>query len=148
ADEIARAVDRIDDPAVARCAELVAVLFTQKPVLGKLAEQSGSQQRFGVTIGDGDGAVILLPFDGHVDIEIAQGQLGGCFRCFNGCFVTRFPFGIHTLHLINYSFFTGDTRYLTVFGVSSGGCSYGSDFMNSTRSSMSSGFRWLVLPCL
>src|SRR5205085_2898761 len=36
----------------------------------------------------------------------------------------------------------------TVFGVSYGGSSYGSDFKNSTRASSSSAFRRLVLPCL
>src|SRR5207248_5425580 len=42
----------------------------------------------------------------------------------------------------------GGTRYFTVFGVSLGGVSYGSAFRNATNSSISSGVRWLVLPCL
>src|SRR5437868_811240 len=57
--ETARAVDGVDDPAVAGGARLVANLFPKKTIMGKRPEKVVAQKLLRFTIGDGDRTVVL-----------------------------------------------------------------------------------------
>src|SRR5262245_19296304 len=137
ANKAARAVDRIDDPAVAGIARRIARLLAQKTIFRKLAEKDGTQQVLGAAVGQRYGSTILFPFDTEAGIKVGERKLSRLPRCVLGNFVARAPIGVHYLP----SFFRGGTRYSTVFSVTVGGSSYGKDIRNATRSSMSFFFK-------
>ncbi len=56
ADEIARAVDRIDDPSEAGIARSIARFLAQKAISGKGAQKASSQQGLRLAIGQSDRA--------------------------------------------------------------------------------------------
>src|SRR5262249_50544870 len=62
----------------------------------------------GLAVGDGDRALVLLPLDGDVVVEIAQRQLGRAFGGCHGGVVAGAPGGVHRHSLVN-----GDVAALT-----------------------------------
>ena len=95
AEKIARAVNRIDDPAIAGRAGGIARFLTQETVVGKLAQQGGSQQCLGLPVGHRHGTLVLLPFHGKVAVKVTQRQLAGLPGSSPSYFVAISPFRIH-----------------------------------------------------
>src|SRR5205823_13163323 len=77
ADEAAGPVDRVDDPAVAGGPWRAAELLAEKAIAGERGRQSGAQRLLGVAVGNGDRAVVGLPLDGDVAVEVTEGDLPG-----------------------------------------------------------------------
>src|SRR5262249_37471277 len=94
ADEVARAVDGVDDPAEAGGAGRVPELFAEEAVLRKRRVQRRPQRLFRLAVGDGDGALVRLPFDLKVSVEVADRDLSGPASGFDGHFVAVTPFGV------------------------------------------------------
>src|SRR5262249_19143476 len=119
--------------------------FPQKGVVRKGPEQAAPQQDLGFAVRDGDGRQVLFPFHLDCRVKVAQGHLAGVVGGLHSDFVAVAPFGVHGRFLSAAGGLAvrslGATRYLTVFGVSVGGGSNGSDFRNATRSSISSPFK-------
>src|SRR5262249_48980235 len=58
ADEVARAVDRIDDPAITGCARLFTMFFSEETVAGKSRQESRAKQSLGLAVGQGNRALV------------------------------------------------------------------------------------------
>ena len=95
ADETARAVDGINDPAKAGRAGPLAVFLAEKGIVRKLAEQQRAQERFGVAVGGGHRALVGFPFDLNFAGEIALGELRGLPRRIDGSVVAIAPLWVH-----------------------------------------------------
>ena len=65
-------------PAEAGRSGRVAVLLAEEAVVGEGMVERLAQALFGFAVGDGDGAVVVFPFDRQLGLlEVAQGQLAG-----------------------------------------------------------------------
>src|SRR5262249_58499909 len=94
-DEVARAVDGVDDPAEAGRARPVAVLLAEEAVVGERPAQGGADGLLGLAVGDGDGALVLLPLDGQLGVEVAERQPAGLAGGLLGGLVAGAPLRIH-----------------------------------------------------
>src|SRR5262249_40360052 len=94
-DEVARAVDGIDDPAKAGLARLVAKFLAQEPVVGKRFEERRADYLFRLAVGNGHGRLVLFPLDGQAAVEVTEGDGASLPRGFLGGFIAGTPLRIH-----------------------------------------------------
>ncbi len=77
ANEIARAIDRVDDPAAAAGSGLARSLFAQDAVAGKLAFDGFADEALVFLVGNGNGRIVRLGFGGDAPGSQALGILAG-----------------------------------------------------------------------
>src|SRR4029079_10914485 len=95
ADERPRAVDRVDDPAVSGRRRRVAELLAEEPVAGEGGGQLLPKGPLRVAVGDGDRALVGLPLDGHVPVEVSQRELPGVTGGLDHDLVAGAPVCVH-----------------------------------------------------
>src|SRR5262245_23359026 len=80
ADEVARAVDGIDDPAAAIAGLLGGGLFSEDPVVGEEVLDDAGDEALAIAVGHGDGGEVRLGLKADTLIAVAEGDLAGPLR--------------------------------------------------------------------